>query len=135
MIINKNGINLNKWFNLLEKGSSADPNLFLKKIKDLNLRNSIFVDNTASDIISKYYKNYLKKSISVVTCNKIACADKLKNYKELKYLSKNYNAPFLFETNVGASLPIIDTLKNLIASGDEIISIQAVLIWKFKLCF
>ena len=127
MIINKNGINLNKWFKLLEKGSSADPNLFLKKIKDLNLRNSIFVDNTASDIISKFYKNYLKKSISVVTCNKIACADKLENYKELKYLSKNYNAPFLFETNVGASLPIIDTLKNLIASGDEIISIQAVL--------
>ena len=127
MIINKNGINLNKWFKHLEKGSSADPNLFLKKIKDLNLRNSIFVDNTASDIISKFYKNYLKKSISVVTCNKIACADKLENYKELKYLSKNYNAPFLFETNVGASLPIIDTLKNLIASGDEIISIQAVL--------
>ena len=127
MIINKNGINLNKWFKLIQKGSIADPNLFLKKIKDLNLRNSIFVDNTASDIISKFYKNYLKKNISVVTCNKIACADKLENYKELKYLSKNYNSPFLFETNVGASLPIIDTLKNLIASGDKIISIQAVL--------
>ena len=50
----------------LEKGSSADPNLFLKKIKDLNLRNSIFVDNTASDIISKFYKNYLKKAFQLL---------------------------------------------------------------------
>ena len=114
MYFNTNGINLNNWSNLLKKGSNADPEKFFKKTKNSNLRNSIFVDNTASANISKFYSNYLKKSISVVTCNKIACADEFENYKELKYLSKNYNAPFLFETNVGASLPIIDTLKNLI---------------------
>ena len=127
MHFNSKGINLNNWSNLLKKGSNADPEKFFKKTRKINLRNSIFVDNTASDHISKFYSYYLKKSISVVTCNKIACADEFENYKELKYLSKNYNAPFLFETNVGASLPIINTLNNLIASGDKIISIQAVL--------
>lgn len=127
MFFNSKGIDLKKWKNLLDKGINADPEKFLKRTKKINLRNSIFVDNTASSDISMFYSYYLRKSISVVTCNKIACADEFENYKELKYLSKNYNAPFLFETNVGASLPIIDTLNNLIASGDKIISIQAVL--------
>ena len=73
------------------------------------------------------YEHYLKESIAVVTCNKIACASDLNNYRKLKYISRKYNAPFLYETNVGAGLPIIDTLKNLIASGDRIHKIQAVL--------
>ena len=63
----------------------------------------------------------------MVTCNKIACASNFENYKTLKRVSRKYNAPFLFETNVGAGLPIIDTLKNLIASGDRVHKIQAVL--------
>src|SRR5690606_18820207 len=66
-------------------------------------------------------------SFSVVTCNKIAASSPYEKYIELKDLSRRYNAPFLFETNVGAGLPIIDTLKHLIASGDEITKIQAVL--------
>ncbi len=127
MIFKSSGIKLNKWKTFLQKGVNADPIKFFNKTKKINLRNSIFVDNTASDSISNFYSNYLKNSISVVTCNKIACADEFSNYKNLKYLSKNYNAPFLFETNVGASLPIIDTLNNLVNSGDKIISIQAVL--------
>jgi aspartokinase/homoserine dehydrogenase 1 len=63
----------------------------------------------------------------VVTCNKIACSSAFENYSHLKSLARTYNAPFLFETNVGAGLPIIDTLKHLIASGDKILKIQAVL--------
>ena len=63
----------------------------------------------------------------MVTCNKIACASEYGNYQTLKKVSQKYNAPFLFETNVGAGLPIIDTLKNLVASGDRIHKIQAVL--------
>jgi aspartokinase/homoserine dehydrogenase 1 len=73
------------------------------------------------------YEKYLRESISVVTCNKIACASSFHNYKTLKEVSKKYHASFLFETNVGAGLPIIDTLKNLINSGDRVQKIQAVL--------
>jgi len=91
------------------------------------LRNSIFVDNTANEAIATEYQRYLENNIGVVTCNKIACADLLSNYQSLKKTSRKYSSPFLFETNVGAGLPVIDTLSNLIASGDRIHKIQAVL--------
>ena len=65
--------------------------------------------------------------MAVVTCNKIACSDRYSQYLELKHLARTYTAPFLFETNVGAGLPVIDTLKNLVLSGDRIHKIQAVL--------
>ena len=74
-----------------------------------------------------WYADYLKQSIAVVACNKIACSSNYENYKNFKNLSLKYNAPFLYETNVGAGLPIINTLKNLVASGDKVTSIQAVL--------
>ena len=73
------------------------------------------------------YDAYLKESIAVITCNKIACSDQYETYARLKQLSRTYAAPFLFETNVGAGLPIIDTLKNLVLSGDRILKIKAVL--------
>ncbi len=128
MYFDYDGIDLNIWkSNLLDKGNLLDLDVFSKKVKELNYRNSIFVDNTANESISKLYADYLRNSIAVVTCNKIACSSAYKNYHELKYLSKKYNAPFLFETNVGAGLPIIDTLKNLVLSGDKVTKIQAVL--------
>jgi aspartokinase/homoserine dehydrogenase 1 len=127
MTFNEEGIDLNQWEADLAAGAKADQGSFFEKIQTLNLRNSIFVDNTASAAVSESYQNYLKNSISVVTCNKIACSADYGNYAELKSLAKKYNAPFLFETNVGAGLPIIDTLKNLIASGDRVRKIQAVL--------
>ncbi|NJB70420.1 aspartokinase/homoserine dehydrogenase 1 [Saonia flava] len=127
MYFDENGISLNSWENLLPTGEKADKAKFFDTINTLNYRNSIFVDNTASHEVSETYNKYLKNSISVVTCNKIACSSEYKNYKNLKELARQYNAPFLFETNVGAGLPIIDTLKHLIASGDRILKIQAVL--------
>ncbi|SHI51515.1 aspartate kinase [Mesonia phycicola] len=127
MLFQEGGISLNSWRENLENGEKADKELFFNKVKSLNLRNSIFVDNTANQVIANTYAQYLKNSISVVTCNKIASSSAYQNYQELKQLSRDYNAPFLFETNVGAGLPIIDTLKNLIASGDKITKIQAVL--------
>ncbi len=127
MCFASDGIDLKNWQNILSNGEKADQALFLQKITDLNLRNAIFVDNTASDVVANTYADYLSKSISVVTCNKIACASAYPNYRKLKDLARTYNASFLFETNVGAGLPIIDTLKNLVASGDEIKEIQAVL--------
>jgi len=127
MFFDENGIALQNWQTLLEQGVQADAQLFFEKSNALNKRNSIFVDNTANPGIAKVYKHYLKESMAVVTCNKIACADAYVNYEELLNLSREYNASFLYETNVGAGLPVIYTLNNLIASGDSVHKIQAVL--------
>lgn len=127
MIFDEEGIDLANFKKLLPAGEATSAEGFIAKIKELNLRNSIFVDNTASNEVAATYAQYLKNSIAVVTCNKVACSSEYENYKFLKNLSRQYNAPFLFETNVGAGLPIIDTLKNLIASGDRVHKIQAVL--------
>ena len=127
MIFEEGGIPLEHWEELLAKGEKADRTKFYENVLKYNYRNSIFVDNTASEIVANDYSDYLKRSISVVTCNKIACSSDYKKYRDLKDLSREYNSPFLFETNVGAGLPIIDTLKHLIASGDKINKIQAVL--------
>jgi len=127
MVFDEDGIQLEYWEELLAKGEKADRTKFYENILKYNYRNSIFVDNTASEIVADTYSDYLKRSISVVTCNKIACSSDYNKYRDLKDLSREYNSPFLFETNVGAGLPIIDTLKHLIASGDKINKIQAVL--------
>lgn len=127
MHFDEKGIPLNTWQDTLLTGQKADKQLFIDRVNDLNLRNSIFVDNTASAEIAGTYADFLSNSISVVTCNKIACSSEYNNYARLKSLAREYNAPFLFETNVGAGLPILDTLKNLIASGDKVLKIQAVL--------
>lgn len=127
MIFKYNGINLNNYQHELIKGEKANLNLFFEKVKILNLRNSIFIDNTADYLISTIYEKYLSNNIAVVTCNKIACSSNFNNYYKLKRISQENLVPFLFETNVGAGLPIIDTLKNLIVSGDVIHKIQAVL--------
>ncbi|MDI6051144.1 bifunctional aspartate kinase/homoserine dehydrogenase I [Flavobacterium sp. XS2P24] len=127
MHFDEDGISLKNWQSALENGEEANKEKFLYNVKELNLRNSIFVDITANESVSKTYEQYLKRNIAVVTCNKIACASEYDNYKKLKKLSRQFNAPFLFETNVGAGLPIIDTVKNLIASGDKVNKIQAVL--------
>ena len=111
----------------LKKGEKTDLNEFFMRVKKFNLRNSVFIDNTANSYVASTYTKYLKNNIGVVTCNKIACSDNYENYIKLKNLSKKYNTPFLFETNVGAGLPIIDTLNHLIASGDKIKKIQAIL--------
>ena len=127
MVFDEEGIDLNNWKNKLTEGENTDNTIFIATVKKLNLRNSIFVDITANSDIASMYDKFLSQNIAVVTCNKIACSSEFENYKNLKNLSRKYNAPFLFETNVGAGLPIIDTLKHLIASGDKVNKIQAVL--------
>ncbi|MGJ8759604.1 MAG: bifunctional aspartate kinase/homoserine dehydrogenase I [Polaribacter sp.] len=127
MAFDDNGIDLNNWKEALENGEPTTLDSFHKKVKESNHINSVFIDNTANQQVSEIYEKYLRDSISVVTCNKIACASSFDNYKTLKQVSRKYNASFLFETNVGAGLPIIDTLKNLVNSGDRVNKIQAVL--------
>ncbi|MDG1393913.1 MAG: bifunctional aspartate kinase/homoserine dehydrogenase I [Flavobacteriaceae bacterium] len=127
MMFDENGLDLEDWESVLKNGQPTEPMAFFEATKNLNLRNSIFIDITANEAIANTYSHYLKQSISVVACNKIACSSTVDNYKELKQLSHKYNVPFLFETNVGAGLPVIDTLKHLINSGDKVHTINAVL--------
>ena len=127
MCINEEGIALDEWQEKLAGGSVADIERFGDEIIALNLRNAIFVDITANEKVAAIYPKLLRKSVSVVACNKIAASSAYKNYRELKELSREFNAHFLFETNVGAGLPIIGTLNDLMRSGDKVNSIEAVL--------
>ncbi|GAA4899514.1 bifunctional aspartate kinase/homoserine dehydrogenase I [Flaviramulus aquimarinus] len=127
MVFDETGLDLTDWNTQLANGEKASLQDFFEKTRALNLRNSIFVDVTANADVANLYPQYLRESIAIVACNKIACSSDYNNYKELKRLSLKYNAPYLFETNVGAGLPVIDTLSNLIASGDKVNTIQAVL--------
>ncbi len=127
MAFNEKGHDLSDWKSLLEKGQAAALPELVQTIQSLNLRNSILIDNTASHEVSDLYLELLQQGVGVVTCNKIACSSALKNYKALQKASIDQKVPFYYETNVGAGLPIIDTLKNLIDSGDSIRSIVAVL--------
>ena len=128
MIISDSEIDLKNWSKNLDKSKMiAKSTDFQSKILELNLRNSLFIDNTASDLIPKTYNEYLNNGIGIITCNKIANSGTLSNYQNLKTLSRNNNCSFLYETNVGAALPVISTLNNLINSGDKIIKIEAVL--------
>ncbi|YCJ93614.1 MAG: bifunctional aspartate kinase/homoserine dehydrogenase I [Candidatus Karelsulcia muelleri] len=128
MIFKKDGIDIKKYKYYLDKMSyEMDLKKFMEIMYEINFRNSLFVDNTANINIAMIYENFLKKGIGVITCNKIACSSTYDYYKKLKELSINFNAPFLFETNVGASLPVISTLNDLINSGDKIYKIEAVL--------
>jgi len=127
MLFNENGIALDKWEAHLQAGETANLNQFVTGMIDRNLRNSIFVDITANDLVAGIYDQLLKKSISVVACNKVAASSSFENYKKLKDLSREFNSHFLFETNVGAGLPVIGTLNDLLKSGDRIHRIEAVL--------
>ena len=127
MVFNTDGIDLADWKSQIDAGIDRTHESFFETVKTLNLSNSIFIDVTANSEVADTYSDYLKESISVIACNKIACSSAYNSYKGLKDLSKKYGASFLFETNVGAGLPVISTLNNLINSGDEVVSIQAVL--------
>ncbi len=127
ILINEEGVNLDCWKDDLQQASSGNIHDFVQRIIEKNLRNSVFVDVTANAEVATVYGSLLEKSISVVACNKIAASSKYSVYQKLKSLSREFNAMFLFETNVGAGLPVIGTLNDLLRSGDKVNQIQAVL--------
>ncbi|HVM88477.1 MAG TPA: bifunctional aspartate kinase/homoserine dehydrogenase I [Puia sp.] len=127
MFFDDEGINLNTWKTLLENGEKMELGKFISIIRSKNLRNALFADITANEEVAKCYSQLLEKSISVVACNKVACSSSYDYYKKLKKLATEFNCLFLFETNVGAGLPVIGTLNDLLRSGDKINKIQAVL--------
>lgn len=128
MVFSDESINLDNWADLLEAdGEPMSLEAFKERMVDMNLRNSIFIDSTASEEVPNLYEEILTHSISVVTPNKVACSSDFDTYLGLKKTATKYQARFLFETNVGAGLPVISTVSDLLKSGDRIHKIQAVL--------
>jgi bifunctional aspartokinase / homoserine dehydrogenase 1 len=128
MLFDENGIDLNNWKSMvLEKGEPTGPSVFAQKMKDMNLQNSIFIDSTANADVAALYEGILDASISISTPNKIANSIAYSNYVKLKNIARKRGVKFLYETNVGAGLPVISTLNDLINSGDQILKIEGVL--------
>ena len=127
MLFREEGIDLTTWQDQLQSAEEFNPDAFVAQMKACNLRNSIFVDITASHDIPKLYESILQSSISVVTPNKIAATSEWDNYLKLLSAAALYNVHYLFETNVCAGLPVISTLSDLVRSGDKVHKIAAVL--------
>ncbi len=127
MYFDDEGINLLTWKDKIKRGEPMYIERFVENIQNKNFRNSVFADVTANEQVAHSYDGLLQRSVSVVACNKIACSSPYQYYKKLKNLSKEYNAQFLFETNVGAGLPVISSLNDLVRSGDQVNRIEAVL--------
>ncbi len=128
MLFEANGVSLENWKEHLEQSQlKMDMVAFVEKMKDLNLSNTIFIDNTANQDISNHYENILDASISISTPNKIATSSSYLQYQRLKSIADKRGVQFLYETNVGAGLPVITTLRDLMNSGDDILKIEGVL--------
>lgn len=127
-LLNEDGIDVANWQSEMElEGFPINLNDFVQKMKDFNLRNSVFVDCTASKDLADLYAGILSSSISVVTPNKQANSSPIDYYEKVHNATARFGVKFLYETNVGAGLPVISTLKDLINSGDEILKVEAML--------
>lgn len=127
MIFDADGVDLTNYKETLKTGKKSNPQEFIKIMKDMNLRNSVFIDCTASKDIADHYLEILNNYISVVAANKIASSSAYQHYQELKNVSQHKGVKFLYETNVGAGLPVIKTINDLVKSGDTIVKLEAVL--------
>ncbi|MBO5719035.1 MAG: ACT domain-containing protein, partial [Bacteroidales bacterium] len=127
-LFNRDGIDLENYREMLfTQGIPNSPAIWRDEILKMNLFNSVFVDCTASPKIAELYQDMLANNISVVAANKIAASSSYDNYAGLKELARKKGVKYLFETNVGAGLPIINTMNSLIYSGDRILKMEAVL--------
>ena len=127
-IFSRNGVDLENFRkDLEEKGMASSPQVLHDEIIGMNIFNSVFVDCTANNDIAGLYKEFLSHNIAVVAANKIAASSDYENYAELKHIARQRGVKFLFETNVGAGLPVINTINDLINSGDKILKIEAIL--------
>lgn len=128
MLFMEEGIPLANWQTLLSKSKTkTDVDEYVNRIIEMNLSNSVFVDNTADMFIPDHYQRILQASISISTPNKVATSSNFNQYLSLLKVAERNNVYFGYETNVGAGLPVISTLRNLIDSGDRVIKIEGVL--------
>ena len=125
-VFDRDGIDLNDYRDTLKAGGESNLARLKEEVIGMNIFNSVFVDCTASDEVAALYKDFLNHNISVVAANKVAASSDYENYKELKQTARRRGVKYLFETNVGAGLPIINTINDLTNSGDKILRIEAV---------
>lgn len=126
-IYDDEGADLTNFKDQISIADEMDIEAFTDSIIDNNLRNSIFVDVTANAAVVETYPKLLEKSVSIIACNKVAASSEYEKYAYLKALAREYGTNFFFETNVGAGLPVIHTLGDLLRSGDRVNRIEAVL--------
>jgi len=127
-VFDRGGIDLSCWQEILRtKAIPTDPRRLKEEVIAMNIFNSVFVDCTASPEVAGLYGDFFDHGISVVTANKIAASSDYANYRRLKELARKRGVKWLFETNVGAGLPIIGTINDLCNSGDRILKMEAVL--------
>ena len=126
-IFSRDGIDLDNYRELLKQSEPSDPEKLRDKILSMNIFNAVFVDCTASKEIADLYQTLLDHNVSIVAANKIAASSAFDNYAHLKETALRRGIKFLFETNVGAGLPVIGTINDLRNSGDRILKIEAVL--------
>ena len=126
-MFSREGINLDNYREQLAQSEPSNIQRLHDEVIGMNIFNSVFVDCTASAEVASLYGDFLQKNISVVAANKVAASSEYENYSFLKQTARARGVKYLFETNVGAGLPIINTINNLIASGDKILKIEAVL--------
>lgn len=110
-----------------QEGERMVMSTFVEKMISLNLPNGIFVDCTSSEEVTSHYEEILSANISIVTPNKKANSGSMDKYHALKNTAFKRGVKFLYETNVGAGLPVINTMNDLLLSGDKVISIEGVL--------
>ncbi len=128
LLLDRDGIDLSHCDELMaQKGIDSNPDILMDEIAKMNIFNSVFVDCTASEQVAGLYERLLKQNISVVAANKVAASSDQAHYHTLKDLARERGVKYLFETNLGAGLPIINTINSLINSGDVILKMQAVL--------
>jgi bifunctional aspartokinase / homoserine dehydrogenase 1 len=128
MLFAEDGLNLETAVDKMnEVGELMNMTSYVERMSRLNLSNSIFVDCTSSEAVTESYENILNANVSIVTPNKKANSGPLEKYKRLKKTAFKRSVKFLYETNVGAGLPVINTLNDLLLSGDKVIRIEAVL--------
>ena len=127
-IFRREGIDLDNYRQtLMDEGEESNPAHLCEEILKMNIFNSVFVDCTASPDIAALYERLMNGNVSVVAANKEAASSPYENYLKLKETARHRGIKFLFETNVGAGLPIINTMNDLINSGDHILKLEAVL--------
>ncbi|MBR2747035.1 MAG: bifunctional aspartate kinase/homoserine dehydrogenase I [Bacteroidales bacterium] len=126
-VFDRGGIDLAHWKEALAEGIPITPARLREEVLGMNIFNSVFVDCTASAEVSTLYEDFFNHGISVVAANKIAASSEYQNYRKLKKTARRRGIKFLFETNVGAGLPIINTINSLRNSGDHVQKIEAVL--------
>ncbi|WP_430811131.1 MULTISPECIES: bifunctional aspartate kinase/homoserine dehydrogenase I [unclassified Carboxylicivirga] len=127
MVFSERGLPLNQALDRLQVAPAGTMNQFVDQIITNNYSNSVFVDCTASAAVAGHYQRLLENNVSVVTANKIAGASAYEHYANLKKTARNKGVKYLFETNVGAGLPIINTINSLVQSGDRILQLEGVL--------